>query len=83
VIGVTTLTLSDRDPAIAFIDNIFTDGTGIDFSDAANNLFVSYGSSTITITAVPEPTSLGIAGIAFGAFAIRRWKQKRKVAAEV
>lgn len=83
VIGVTTLTLSDRDPAIAFIDNIFTDGTSIDFSDAANNLFVSYGSSTITITAVPEPTSLGIAGIALGAFAIRRWKQKRKAAAQV
>jgi hypothetical protein len=35
------------------------------------------------ITAVPEPTSLGIAGIAFGAFAIRRWKQKRKLAAQV
>jgi hypothetical protein len=35
------------------------------------------------ITAVPEPTSLGIAGIALGAFAIRRWKQKRKVAAQV
>jgi hypothetical protein len=34
------------------------------------------------ITAVPEPTSLGIAGIAFGAFAIRRWKQKRKLAAQ-
>jgi hypothetical protein len=85
VIGVTTLTLSDRDPAIGFIDNIFTDGTSIDFSDAANDLFVSFGSSTITvsITAVPEPTSLGIAGIAFGAFAIRRWKQKRKVAAQV
>jgi hypothetical protein len=25
---------------------------------------------------------LGIAGIAFGAFAIRRWKQKRKAAAQ-
>jgi hypothetical protein len=84
VIGVTTLTLSDRDPAIGFIDNIFTDGTSIDFSDAANDLFVSFGSSTITVavTAVPEPTSLGIAGIAFGAFAIRRWKQKRKAAAQ-
>lgn len=83
VIGVTTLTLSDRDPAIEIIDNIFTDGTSIDFTDAANNLFVSYGSTTITITAVPEPTSLGIAGIAFGAFVIRRWKQKRKAAAQV
>jgi len=85
VIGVTTLTLSDRDPAIGFIDNIFTDGTSIDFSDAANNLFVSYGSSTITvaIAAVTEPTSLGIGGIAFGAFAIRRWKQKRKESAPV
>ena len=83
VIGVTTLTLSDRDPAIDIIDNIFTDGTSIDFTDAANNLFVSYGSTTITITAVPEPTSLGIAGITFGAFVIRRWKQKRKAAAQV
>ena len=83
VIGVTTLTLSDRDPAIDISDNIFTDFTSIDFTDAAQNLFVSYGSTTITITAVPEPTSLGIAGIAFGAFVIRRWKQKRKAAAQV
>ena len=83
VIGVTTLKLSDRDPSIGFIDNIFTDGTSIDFSDPANNLFVSFGSATITVTAVPEPTSLGIAGIALGAFAIRRWKQKRKAATQV
>ncbi len=41
------------------------------------------GQAPPDITAVPEPTSLGIAGIAFGAFAIRRWKQKRKLAAQV
>jgi hypothetical protein len=44
---------------------------------------VGPGTGEGEITAVPEPTSLGIAGIAFGAFAIRRWKRKRKLAAQV
>ncbi len=39
---------------------------------------IAYTNGGINITAVPEPSSLGIAGIALGAFAIRCWKRKRK-----
>jgi len=51
-------------------------------SSAVNLAPTAFGGS-IVITAVPEPTSLGLAGLAFGAFAIRRWRQKRKTAAQV
>ncbi len=39
---------------------------------------ISFTNGGFSITAVPEPASLGLVGIAFGAFAIRCWRQKRK-----
>jgi len=77
------------------LSNLFATPTGNKFDYISAAHIQGYGDSAgiapsgpngmapPDITAVPEPTSLGIAGFAFGAFAIRRWKQKRKLAAQV
>jgi hypothetical protein len=61
-LGTTTLSLSDRNPALPFQDNIFADGFVIDS-------VATYNSSNIT--AVPEPSSMVFAVVMTAAAAFR------------
>jgi autotransporter-associated beta strand protein len=52
------------------------------FSNLAEGAFVSgyqinYGANAITLTAVPEPGTLGLLGLALGGFVIRRLRRSR------
>jgi hypothetical protein len=73
--GTTTLALVDPNPASAFDTSSFntTGGTpNIDYDP----LLVP-GSATLTVTGVPEPTSLALAGLAAVGMAIRRRRNAR------
>jgi hypothetical protein len=62
-LGDTTFTLADFDPDPNVVDLILGDGTEL---DGANGVGVTFGNGTITVTGVPEPTTMGALGV-FGA----------------
>jgi autotransporter-associated beta strand protein len=45
-----------------------------------NQYLITYGSGSITLTAVPEPGTLGLLGLALGGFFFRRLRKRRTVA---
>lgn len=47
------------------------------YSIGGNSYFLDYGSSSITLSAVPEPGTLGILGLAFGGYVFRRIRKRR------
>lgn len=53
---------------------------GLSEGAVISNYQISYGQVTagaITLTAVPEPGTLGILGLAFGGMVWRRWRRRR------
>lgn len=54
--------------------------SGLNEGDQVGNYFISYGSGSsgaITLTAVPEPGTLGLLGLAMGGFFFRRHRKRR------
>jgi autotransporter-associated beta strand protein len=47
------------------------------YTIGGNSFFLDYGTNTITLTAVPEPGTLGLLGLALGGYAWRRRRKKR------
>jgi uncharacterized protein with beta-barrel porin domain len=48
-----------------------------------NQYLITYGSGSITLTAVPEPGTLGLLGLALGGFFLRRFRKRREAAVTV
>jgi autotransporter-associated beta strand protein len=48
-----------------------------------NQYLITYGTGSITLTAVPEPGTLGLLGLALGGFFFRRLRKRREVVAAV
>jgi autotransporter-associated beta strand protein len=49
----------------------------------SNQYLITYGTGSITLTAVPEPGTLGLLGLALGGFFFRRLRKRREVVAAV
>jgi len=60
-------------------------GTFSNFADGAiiSGYQINYGDTSITLTAVPEPGTLGLLGLALGGFFFRRLRKRREVVAAV
>jgi autotransporter-associated beta strand protein len=54
---------------------------GIGQGDIISGYQIDYGSTAITLTAVPEPGTLGLLGVALGGFFFRRLRKRRNAAA--
>jgi hypothetical protein len=50
---------------------------GIGQGDIISGYQIDYGSTAITLTAVPEPGTLGLLGVALGGFFFRRLRKRR------
>ena len=54
---------------------------GIGQGDIISGYQIDYGTTAITLTAVPEPGTLGLLGVALGGFFFRRLRKRRNAAA--
>ncbi len=74
-------TYSANNYVIATFGNLNGTFDGLDEGDVIGNYFISYGVSTanaITLTAVPEPGTLSLLGIALSGLLARRLRRKRQ-----
>jgi autotransporter-associated beta strand protein len=55
---------------------------GIGQGDIISGYQIDYGTTAITLTAVPEPGTLGLLGVALGGFFFRRLRKRRNAAAD-
>ena len=75
--GSTTISLADFDLGGASDDIVIGDGLGGLFASLDNALNMSYDSITLNINAVPEPSSMALAGIAGSAGVFYFWRRRR------
>jgi hypothetical protein len=69
----STLTLTAQPHPAPFQNNILGDGTQID-------PLIANSSAVITVTAVPEPSTLVLTGLTASVIGFGRWRRRRGVA---
>lgn len=72
--GDETYTLATYGSRSGTFSNFMTSGV---YTIGGGDYFLNYGTNTITLTAVPEPGTLGLLGLTLGGYFFRRFRKRR------